>query len=215
MTSTDEKTPLGSLDPRIAFFDDLAPRWDEVGQDPEDTVRQVAQWCELLNFRSGEDLLEMGCGTGQLTGWLAAQVAPGRVTAIDFSPQMLEEARRKHPSVRFERADVCRDDLGRECYDMAFCFHAFPHFRDQQAALINVARALRDGGRLLIMHLAGSAEINAFHDGVGGVITGDHLPLATAWPPLLEQAGLTPQELIDRPGLFVLQAFRNTPDSTP
>ena len=95
---------------------------------------------------------------------------------------------------------------------MAFCFHAFPHFRDQAAALGNVARALRDGGRLLIMHLASSADINAFHDGVGGVIVGDHLPLAPAWPPLLEQTGLTAQELIDRPGLFFLKAVRNGRD---
>ena len=83
MTTKDQITPLDSPDPRIAFFDDLAPQWDEVGQDPEETVRQVAQWCELLDFRPGEDLLEVGCGTGQLTGWLAAQVAPGRVTAIE------------------------------------------------------------------------------------------------------------------------------------
>ena len=94
MTTTDEKTALALPDPRIAFFDDLAPRWDDVGQDPEQTVRQVAQWCELLDFRPGEDLLEIGCGTGQLTGWLAAQVAPGRVMAIDFSSRMLDQARR-------------------------------------------------------------------------------------------------------------------------
>lgn len=209
MTDSTRQPTCGSPpDPRMTFFDELAPRWDEVGQDPAETVRLVAEHRELLGLKPGEDLLEVGCGTGQLTGWLAEQVAPGRVVAVDFAASMLELARRKHPSVGFQHADACHDDLGRDCYDVILCFHSFPHFRDQAAAIGNFAQSLRAGGRLLVMHLAGAEEVNAFHDGVGGVITGDHLPPAPAWTPMLEHAGFALQQLIDRPGLFFLQAVR-------
>lgn len=121
--------PRPAHDPRIAFFDDLAERWDEVGQNPSATMARLAELSGLLDLKPGTDLLEVGCGTGQITGWLAEQVAPGRVVAIDFAEAMLQQARRKHVAAEFRCADVCRDDLGTACFDVILCFHSFPHFR--------------------------------------------------------------------------------------
>ena len=150
----------------------------------------------------------MGCGTGQLTGWLADQVSPGRVIAIDFAQAMIDQARRKKLPAEFRRADVCCDDLGEGSFDVALCFHSFPHFRDPIAAVRNLSRALRIGGRLLVMHLAGSDQINAFHGQVGGVVGGDRLPERSAWQPLLADADLELQHCVDRDGLFLLAALR-------
>jgi SAM-dependent methyltransferase len=197
-------------DPRVKFFGDLAPRWDRVGQDPAATVARLAELSSLLDLRPGMNVLEVGCGTGQITGWLAQQVTPGSVVALDFSEAMLDEARRKQLNAEFRCADVCRDDLGTECFDAILCFHSFPHFRDQLAALRNLARALRSSGRLIVMHLAGSHEINAFHDQVGGAVHGDHLPPGNAWPTLLADVGLQIQEHVDRSELFFLAAARLT-----
>ncbi|MBM4091563.1 MAG: methyltransferase domain-containing protein [Planctomycetes bacterium] len=203
------KTVAGDVDPRAAFFNELAPRWDETGQDPCETVMRVAEHAELLRLAAGEDLLEVGCGTAQLTGWLASRVSPGSVVAVDFAPAMLEAAHRKGVAADFRLADVCQDELGESCYDVVLCFHSFPHFRDQAAAVANLARALRDAGRLLVMHLAGSAQINAFHDQVGGAVGGDHLPSRDRFERLLAAAGLTIRQHIDREGLFFLEACRS------
>ncbi len=193
-------------DPRIAFFDDLAGRWDEVGQSPIETVDRVASLADHLAIQPGEAVLEVGCGTGQLTGWLAEQAAPGTVVAVDFAPAMVDAARSKGIPAEFRVADVCRDDLGADRFDLVLCFHSFPHFRDHPAALRNLARALKPGGRLLVMHLCGSEAINAFHSGVGGAVSGDHLPAAHAWPALLAAAGLRLASLVDRDDLFLLRA---------
>ncbi len=193
-------------DPRIAYFDGLADRWDTCGQDQAATLRRLEELSGLLALQPGQDLLEVGCGTGQITGWLASRVSPGRVVAIDFAEAMLEQARRKNVPAEFRCTDVCCDGLGEHCFDVILCFHSFPHFRDQPAAVQNLARALRRDGRLLVMHLAGSAQVNAFHDQVGGAVGGDHLPHDGMWNPLLRNAGLEVRCCEDREGLFLLVA---------
>lgn len=198
--------PDSASDPRTAFFDDLAGRWDHGEQSPEETVRRVAELAGHLAIEPGQDVLEVGCGTGQLTGWLVEQASPGKVVAVDFAPAMVAMAQAKSISAEFRVADACGGDLGTDCFDVVLCFHSFPHFRDQPGALRNLARALKPGGRLIVMHLAGSAAINAFHSGVGGVVSGDHLPCAEAWPPILAAAGLRLVSLVDRDDLFLLIA---------
>ena len=135
-------------DPRISFFDGLAAGWDDSQEACGNTVEKLEGRARLLELRSGESVLEVGCGTGQLTGWLAAQVRPGRVVGVDFSPEMLRKARSKGIPATFRLADVCQDDLGIAEFDLALCFHSFPHFRDQPAALRNLATCLKPGGRL-------------------------------------------------------------------
>ena len=97
--------PRTAHDPRVEFFGGLAERWDEVGQNPSATVARLAELSGLLQLKPGTDLLEVGCGTGQITGWLAEQVAPGKVVAVDFAEAMLQQARRKH---RGRRLSLCR-----------------------------------------------------------------------------------------------------------
>ncbi|MFW6066043.1 MAG: class I SAM-dependent methyltransferase [Planctomycetota bacterium] len=197
---------MNSTDPRIGYFDSLAANWDFEEPSTEDMVTGLSAQAELLDLRSGEDLLEVGCGTGKTTGWLAGQVAPGRVTAIDFSEKMIELARRKPLDADFACLDVCSDDLGRDVYDVILCFHSFPHFRDQRSALENFAAALKPSGRLIVMHLVGSERLNQFHADLSGPVKGDVLPVGDQWPPLLDAAGLRQTKLIDRQDLFFLKA---------
>jgi ubiquinone/menaquinone biosynthesis C-methylase UbiE len=192
-------------DARITFFDRLAADWDTAEQDPADTIRQLEAFADLLELRHGEGVLEVGCGTGQLTGWLADRVCPGYVLGIDFSPAMIAKAKAKKIPAEFRVADVCQDALGENRFDLALCFHSFPHFRDKAAALRNIAAALKPDGRLLVVHLNSRTEVNRFHDQVGGEVAGDHLPDDAQWEALLAGAGLRKAEQIDREGLFLLK----------
>ncbi len=197
---------MKSTDPRIGYFDALAERWD--GQEPssQTMVTRLAEQSGLLALRPGDTLLEVGCGTGKTTGWLAERVAPGRVTAIDFAPAMVAKAQAKGIDADFACLDVCCDELGIGRYDVVLCFHSFPHFRDQPAALRSFARALRPGGRLIVMHLVGSEPLNRFHASMAGPVSVDRLPAGDQWGPLLSQAGLDPTQLIDREDLFFIEA---------
>ncbi len=204
---------MKSIDPRVAYFDELAGRWDQEEPSPQAMIAGLARRAELLALRGGQSLLEVGCGTGKTTAWLAEQVAPGRVTAIDFAPAMIARAKAKGIDADFACRDVCRDDLGREKYDVALCFHSFPHFRDPPAALRILARALRPGGRLIVMHLAGRERINSFHAQLCGAVRGDALPAEGEWPALLAEAGFQRQALVDAPDLYFLEAVRLAADA--
>ncbi|MBN2505504.1 MAG: class I SAM-dependent methyltransferase [Verrucomicrobia bacterium] len=193
-------------DPRIAFFDRQAPTWDQTGPDPAVTLRRLDELEGRLDLRPGLDLLEVGCGTGQITGWLAARVKPGKVVAADFSPGMLAQARARGVDAEFVLRDICRHKPASRRFDVVLCFHSFPHFRDPKAALRQIARLLNPGGRLLVVHLSGSAPLNALHRRVGGPVGHDHLPPARQWAALLRPLRMEVMEAVDRRDLFLLKA---------
>jgi len=201
-----QTAPPESADPRIDFFNQLAPRWDQECSHPEETLRRLADLDGRLPLVRGDHLLEIGCGTGQITGWLAAAVAPGRVVAVDFAPEMLAQARRRQVDADFLLLDICADQPRPAFFDTVFCFNAFPHFRDKPVALRHMALGLKPGGKLLMLHLVGSAEINAFHQSLTGPVSHDLLPPLSAWSALLAASGLRLLSLVDQPDLFLLTA---------
>jgi SAM-dependent methyltransferase len=195
-------------DPRIAFFDHHAPKWDTYGPPAEHTLARLEALLPALGLEAGQDMLEVGCGTGQVTGWLESTVRPGRVTAVDFSPAMIDAARQRGVSASFVLADVCGVPLGSACFDVAFCMHVFPHFRDAAAALSNIARSLKPGGRLVVVHLIGRAQINHVHHHAGGPVAEDRLPDGSHWALMLEKVGLHLLEVRDEKDLFLLTAMK-------
>jgi SAM-dependent methyltransferase len=195
-------------DPRVDFFDHHAPAWDSYGPPQETTLARLELLRPSLGLGPGQDVLEVGCGTGQTTGWLAHAVAPGRVTAVDFSPRMLEQARTRSVAATFRCADVCTDDLGAACFDAAFCLHVAPHFRDRAAAVRNLSRALRPGGRLIVLHLIGRQAVNHIHAHAGGPVAGDSLPAPTVWRELWRATALQEVLAIDQDDLFLMIAAK-------
>ncbi len=196
------------VDPRIAYFDSLADGWEAEEPRRGDMIARVELQRGLLGLSAGQDVLEVGCGTGKLTGWLVEQVAPGRVMGIDFSTRMIEQARRTGADAEFACRDVCDGGLGTARFDTIFCFHCFPHFRDSQTALDHLTAAMKPQGRFLVMHLAGSRQLNAFHAALEGPVAADRLPEGEEWNPLLRRAGLREEQRIDREDLFFLRAVR-------
>jgi len=206
MTKTKNSTTAS--DPRLGYFDRHAAGWDDAADRIARTLARLDACRELLALAPGEAVLEVGCGTGQITGWLARAVAPGRVLAVDFAGQMVRRARAKGIDADFSVLDICAAAPPGGPFDLALCFHSFPHFRDRPAALSHLAGVLRRGGRLLIMHVAGRDRVNAMHAGFGGPVADDRLPDAGEWPALLAPAGLALDELIDRDDLFFLRACK-------
>jgi ubiquinone/menaquinone biosynthesis C-methylase UbiE len=195
-------------DRRIAFFDSLSTHWDDDEQNPIETVKRLEGLGDYLKLAPSQRVLEVGCGTGQITGFLADRVSPGSVTAVDFSSEMLAKAKRKNINATFIQMDICGEIPPIGQFDQVLCFHSFPHFRDQEVAMVALAKLLIPGGRLVVMHMASSQAINHFHDHAGGAVAGDHLPDEEGWNRLLSKAGLKRETFVDREGLFVLSATR-------
>lgn len=169
-------------------------------------LTRLRSLADVIGVRSGLEVLEVGCGTGQITPWLAAAVRPGRVLAVDFSPAMLAEARSKHVPAELRCLDVCAEPPPCRAFDLILCFQCFPHFRDRATALRHLGTGLKPEGRLVILHLCGREQVNGFHRHLGGVVGEDLLPENGDWPDLLAAAGLVPVSLTDKPDLFLLEA---------
>ena len=112
---------------------------------------------EALGDVRAREVLDLGCGTGRHTEWLVAGGA--RVTAVDFSEAMLEQARRKVPAadVRFIVHDrhepLPLDDAS---FDAVVSGLVLEHLRDLDAFFAEAHRVLRPQGRAVVsaMHPA-------------------------------------------------------------
>lgn len=109
---------------------------------------------ELYPPQPGQRVLDIGCGFGDTTQRIAELVGPaGEVVGVDVAERFIELAREETaqaslPNVRFDVRDVELTDFDGEQFDYAFSRFGTMFFANPVAALRNVRRALRPGGRL-------------------------------------------------------------------
>ena len=135
----------GRLDWDAATYDRVA--------DPQ------ARWggvvLDRLPLAGHETVLDAGCGSGRVTELLAERLPAGRVIALDGSPAMVDEARRR--LARFgDRIDYVVADLGQPfalpggaAVDAVLSTATFHWVVDHDALFRNLAAVLRPGGRLV------------------------------------------------------------------
>jgi trans-aconitate methyltransferase len=152
----------------------------------------------LLEPRSGERILDAGCGIGVLTGRIAASGA--RVTGIDLLGVLLEQARIANPGVEFVEGDLLAYTPA-EPFDAVFANALLHWFRKIDAPLAAIARLLKPGGRLAA---------------AAGFVPETVRRLETYYPPdarkyerALEKAGFTLVTMQSTPEGFAFLARRN------
>lgn len=164
----------------------------------------------LLNPQSGEQILDLGCGTGHLTAQLAASGAT--VTGLDSSPSMIAAAQQNYPHLKFIFADAADFSLS-EKFDAVFSNATLHWVTRAEAAVVSIAGALKPGGRFVAEFGGkGNAErvINAVAAAVGELTQAEvkhgwYYPSLGAYAALLEKHGLAVREarLFDRPTALV------------
>lgn len=93
-----------------------------------------------------QSILDLGCGTGALTGQLAA--LGSRVMGVDSSPEMIEKARKNFPRLSFQVCDALNLPFEGE-WDVIFSNAVFHWISDHDRLLENIKKALRPGGLLI------------------------------------------------------------------
>jgi len=106
--------------------------------------------------QSRDHVLDIGCGTGQTTRQAARAAWAGSVLGVDVSAPAIERARdlaraEDLRNVTFERADAQVYRFPHERFDLAMSRFGTMFFADPAAAFANIGRALRPGGRLVMM----------------------------------------------------------------
>ena len=141
---------------------------------------------------------DLGCGPGQTTAFLHERGV--NVRGLDFSAELLREARQRHPAIEFVAADMLSLPLADSSLAGVIAFYSIVHFSHAKLhrALDEMRRVLEPGGRVLL----------AFHIGDGSVHVEEFLGHAVSLdfvffdPAIitdeLSRAGFTAIELIER-----------------
>lgn len=95
------------------------------------------------------DILDIGCGTGHLTGELLALYPDSRITAVDIAPGMIEYAKRKFikSGVEFICMDIEEAVIGKQ-YDLIISNATFQWFNNFEETLLKLGRMLKNDGVL-------------------------------------------------------------------
>jgi ubiquinone/menaquinone biosynthesis C-methylase UbiE len=103
--------------------------------------------------QAGDRVLDLACGTGLVAQHAAAFVGPrGRVVGADIDPLRLAVARRVQPVssvLRWRQADAMALPFRRAAFDLAFCNQGLQFVADPGAALRELRRVLKRGGRVV------------------------------------------------------------------
>jgi 2-polyprenyl-3-methyl-5-hydroxy-6-metoxy-1,4-benzoquinol methylase len=118
----------------------------------------------LQILRPGARTLEVGCGNGSISAWLAQCVSPGGVAvAFDIDLSLIEV---RAPNLELRQGDIVAGPVERCSFDLVTARAVLHHVSDPEAAINNLAASVRPGGALLL-------------------IEPDFLPVSVAEPPAI------------------------------
>jgi arsenite methyltransferase len=141
--------------PSAIAFDERAAQALEAAYLTTDVVEQRTIVMRSLSLRPGQHVLDIGCGPGLLLRELAQQVGPkGRACGLDLSEPMLEVARRRCADldqVTLSSGDAAVLPYPDESLDVVVSTQVYEYVPDIPAALAEVYRVLRPGGRVAIL----------------------------------------------------------------
>ncbi len=139
------------LGPRLKYSSCLYPKGDEDIPAAEEAM--LALTCERAELTDGQDVLELGCGWGSLTLWMAEKYPRSRITGVSNSASQRahieSEARaRGLTNVRIITCDMNVFDAGAGAYDRVVSVEMLEHMKNWGELLRRVSTWLRPGGAL-------------------------------------------------------------------
>jgi ubiquinone/menaquinone biosynthesis C-methylase UbiE len=129
--------------------------------------REAKKLAELLNWRPGEVIAEIGAGEGQMSFTASARVgAGGHVYSTELDEKKLahlqeDVSRRKLRNVSIVKADPIGTNLPDGCCEAIFMRHVYHHFEKPEQTDAAIFRALKPGGLLAIIDFPPRKSLNA------------------------------------------------------
>jgi SAM-dependent methyltransferase len=158
---------------------------------------------ERLGVGPGARTLEVGCGNGSVSAWLAGRVAPGgRAVAVDLDLSLVTA---DVPGLELRRADILTGPVEPRDFDLVTARAVLHHVADAEAAVVNLAASARPGGVLLLIEpdflpvtVAEPPEIRAFWEGWLAWSRGEGIDyfIGRRLPTMLSRLGLKDVEAV-------------------
>jgi len=141
------------LGPRLKYSGCLYPTGSETLDEAEEQM--LALYVERGGFADGQTILELGCGWGSLTLYLAEKFPRARLTGVSNSrtqkaPIDAEAKRRGLSNVTIVTCDMNVFEAAPGRFDRVVSIEMFEHMKNYQRLLANIARWLKPGGRLFV-----------------------------------------------------------------
>jgi SAM-dependent methyltransferase len=173
----------------VLQFSNKAARALERIYSSADVVAQRKATLERLALRSGESVIDIGCGPGFLCDEMAEAVGEnGQVLGVDISDDLLTVARERNARSRltYEHGDAERLDQPEASFDVAVSVETLEFLNDPDRAIAEMFRVLKPGGRALMdpKYRLGSCRLVLVGPGSDGSCkTGLGGPLRSSSPP--------------------------------
>jgi cyclopropane-fatty-acyl-phospholipid synthase len=137
---------------------------DVTGLD-EAEERMLALTCKRAELEDGQRILELGCGWGSLSLWMAEKYPRASITAVSNSRTQkahidAEAARRGMKNLTIVTADMNDFDIA-ETFDRVVSVEMFEHMKNYERLMAKIARWLAPGGKLFV-HIFTHREV-AYH----------------------------------------------------
>jgi SAM-dependent methyltransferase len=128
------------------------------------------RYLERLGAGPGMRTLEVGCGNGSVSAWLAGRVAPGgRAVAVDLDLSLVDAGT---PGLELREADILAGPVEPGGFDLVTARAVLHHVADAEAAVANLVASARPGGAVLLIEpdflpasIAEPAAIRTFWEG--------------------------------------------------
>lgn len=174
----------------MSYFDEIAPIWDDaVVRDAE----KLRHFMALAGVRPGDEILDVGCGTGTLIPYIRENNEAGLITEVDISKRMLNMARAKFHNdtdIRYLNENIEEYSEGKE-YDRIFMYGVLPHLADKVGTIVRLFRSnLKGNGTILVSHPYGRDKINQLHAHGDKRVAGAFLPPMEKFVTECESKGL-------------------------
>ena len=141
------------LGPRMKYSSGYWPKDETTFAESEEAM--LALTCERAALADGQTVLELGCGWGSLTLWMAEHYPKSRITGVSNSSTQkihieAEAAKRGLTNINIITADMNVFEAGDDLFDRVVSVEMFEHMKNYHLLLAKIARWLRAEGKLFV-----------------------------------------------------------------
>lgn len=138
------------------IFTDIASKYDFVNNIISLGTHQFVKLSaiKLLKIQSGQKVLDLCCGTGDITKIINKTCKDVDIIGLDFSESMLEIAKQKNPNTEFVVGDCTNLDFNNAMFDFVIISFGLRNVCDRQKCIEEIYRILKNGGKCLHLDFA-------------------------------------------------------------